>query len=207
MGTNDFQKPSRRGVLKKGFWGTLVLAMGAGAGLALRGSREVAIPLEGLKVLSAREFAVVTALADRFIPPRAGFPSPVELRVALVVDDILSKVDVTAQAEVKQLLGLFENALPNFLFGLRVKPFTQSAPEVQDATLHDWLTSRLAVRRTGFFALRGLVMAAYYGNPATWPAVQYDGPPQGFASGGTGDAWKGGGVPRPPGNGVWVEPL
>jgi len=47
-------------------------------------------------------------------------------------------------------------------------------------------------------------MAAYYGNPITWPAVGYPGPPKAFHDPNA-PLWKGDG-PRPPGNGVWVEP-
>ena len=111
----------------------------------------------------------------------------------------------TALSELKQLLNLFENALANFLFGGRITPFTQLDPQEQDAVLDEWLHSRFSVRRTGFTALRGLVLAAYFVRPETWPAVGYPGPPKAFHDPNA-PVWKGGGEPRPPSPGIWVEP-
>jgi hypothetical protein len=96
------------------------------------------------------------------------------------VDTILSMEDETARVEVKRLLLLFENALPNFLFGARTQPFTQLAVEEQERVLLEWRGSRVTLRRTGYLALRTLVNAAYYGNSAVWPALKYPGPPLGM---------------------------
>ena len=196
--------PSRRGVLKKGLLGGLVLALGGGGWLFTRRSATVALP-EGLQVLDAREYAVLWALVQRFAPPREGFPGADELKTAVACDGILAMVDDTSRTEVRQLLLLFENALPNFLFGGRTRPFTQLDPVEQEAVLTEWRDSRLTVRRTGYLALRGLVLAAYYGNPGTWAAVGYPGPPAGIHDPAA-PVWKGGGAPRPPSNGQWVEP-
>jgi hypothetical protein len=99
---------------------------------------------------------------------------------------------------------LFENALPNFLFGLRTTPFTLLSADEQDEVLKEWMTSRVPLRRTGFLALRTIVMSAYYQNPKVWPAVGYPGPPPNIHDPNA-PVWKGEGQPRPPGNGVMVE--
>ena len=39
------------------------------------------------------------------------------------------------------------------------------------------LASSVALRRTVFRALSGLVSSIYYGDPRTWPGVGYPGPP------------------------------
>lgn len=198
------KKGSRRSFLKRGLFGGLALALGGGGWLAFRRSAEVRPP-EGLEVLDAREYAVIAALMHRFVPHRQGFPTPEDLGTAKAVDHILSMVDDSARLEMKQLLMLFENALPNFLFGARTKPFTQLSVDEQDTVLQEWATSRLTLRRSGFLALRSLIMAAYYGNPATWSAVKYPGPPPGIFEP-SAPVWKGNGVPRPVGRGTWVEP-
>jgi hypothetical protein len=195
---------TRRSVLKKGLLGGALLAFGGGLGLAFRSSKHVPLPPEGLAVLGMREYWVLDAIARRMIVPMPGFVSVDDARVAFQCDRILSRTDVTSQMELRQLLNLFESALANFVLGARVKPFSQLEPEAQDEVLHEWMTSKLAIRRTGFTALRSLVMAAYYGNPITWPAVGYPGPPAAFHDVNA-PVWKGEG-PRPPGNGVWVEP-
>ena len=117
-------KHSRRGFLKRGFWGGAILALGGGIFLATRPSAEQALPPEGLLVLSAREYAVLNALAARFIPSKPGFLSTQEIRVAFACDRILAQVDESSLTEVKELLMLFENALPVFLFSGRAKAFT-----------------------------------------------------------------------------------
>jgi hypothetical protein len=197
-------RDSRRGFLKKGLFGGLLLAVGGGTWLALKKGARVSLPAD-LQVLDERRWPVVLALVDRFIPARTGFPSAASLDTAKGVDTILTLVDESSRVEIRQLLMLFENALPNFLFGLRTTPFTLLSPQEQDEVLQEWMTSRVPLRRTGFLALRTLVMSAYYANPATWPAVGYPGPPKGIHDPNA-PLWKGDGQPRPPGNGVMIEP-
>jgi hypothetical protein len=193
---------SRRGFLKRGVFGGALLALGGGGFLAWRASRRETLPPEGLLALDETEYAVVAALARRMLPPREKFPSVEQVRVAFNVDRILVKVDPGARAELKQLLKLFESALSGFLFGARVTPFTQLPADEQDEVLKEWQHSRLPLRRTGFEALRTVVLAAYYGSPVTWPAADYAGPPAGFWQPDL-PVWKGGGKPRPDGNGVF----
>ncbi len=196
---------SRRGFLRKGLLGGAILALGGGAALGLRGGKQVELPPEGLLALSPREYAVVLAVAARLMPISGDFPAQDKVRVGFNADRILTKVDATALAEMKQLINLFENALPNFLFGMRVTPFTQMGEADQLKTLEEWMTSRLTLRRSGFTALRGLALAAYFVKPETWAATGYPGPPKGFHDPAA-PVWKGGGEVRPPSPGIWVEP-
>lgn len=195
---------TRRGFLKKGLLGGVVLALGGGGWLFSRPSAATPAP-EGLKVLSAREYAVMHALVQRFVPAHARFPSPELLNTTVACDAIFAMTEEVTQGEVKQLLMLFENALPNFLFAGRTKPFTQLDVDEQDKVLAEWRDSKLTLRRTGYNALRGTVMAAYYGNKDTWSAVGYGGPLAGIHDP-EAPVWKGGGAPRPPSNGQYVEP-
>ncbi|MFZ5438400.1 MAG: gluconate 2-dehydrogenase subunit 3 family protein [Myxococcota bacterium] len=197
-------RPTRRSFLQKGLIGGALLALGGGTWLALRRSAPVVVP-EGLQVLSPREYAVMWALVQRFAPPRDGFPSADSIKTTLAVDGIFAMLEDVTRTELKQLLMLFENALPNFLFGGRTTPFTQLDPTEQDAVLAEWRDSRLPLRRTGYVALRGLVMAAYYGNRATWAPVGYPGPPPNIHDPNA-PLWKGGEQPRPVGNGTFLEP-
>jgi hypothetical protein len=196
---------TRRSLLKKGLFGGAVLAVGGAGFLASRGTRRIALPPEGLLALSEDEYAVVHAIAGRMIPPRENFPSIDEVRVAFNADRVLTHADDGAVKELRQLLRLFENGLTNLLFGGRARTFTNLGPDEQDAVLLEWQDSGLTIRRTGFQAMRAIVLAAYYGSPMSWKAVGYDGPPQGFNDPAA-PVWKGGGAPRPDGNGVWKEP-
>lgn len=191
-------KSTRRVVLKKGLVGGLLLALGGGGWLFARRSAATRVP-SGLKVLSAREYSVVVALVLQFVPRRQGFPRPDELDTASAVDTILSMQDESARVEVQRLLLLFENALPNFLLAGRTRPFTQLPVELQERVLLEWRDSRITLRRSGYLALRTLVNAAYYANPAVWPALKYPGPPSGFHDPAA-PVWKGpAGAVTPPG--------
>jgi hypothetical protein len=196
---------SRRSFLKRGLVGGAVLALGGGTALFLRPGKEWALPAEGLQVLSPREYAVVMALAERMVPTGADWPSLDAMKVGVNADQILSRAQESSIKEMKQLLNLFENALPNLLFGGRLSPFTQMSGPEQDEVLKEWAFSRLSIRRTGYTALHNLVVAGYFVKPETWPAAGYPGPPKGFHDPNA-PVWKGNGQPRPPSAGIWVEP-
>lgn len=197
-------KTSRRGFLKRGLFGGLLLAIGGAAWLASRKSAVVPAP-PGLKVLSEREHAVMVAICARVVPPRAGWPAGVSLELGRVCDSFLAAADQTVQTDVKRALMLFENALTGFVFGFHTAPFTTLSPAEQDAVLHEWATSVVALRRTAFLALRTLAAAAYFVHRESWPAIGYPGPPPNIHQPDA-PVWKGGGAPRPPSNGVFVEP-
>ena len=190
--------------MKKGLFGGALLLLGGAGFLATRRTAEMWIPPEGLLAMSDREYAVIYSIAKRLLPPRANFPSIDEVKVALNCDRILASVDPSARTELKQLLMLFENALAGFLFGRRTKPFTALEEDEQDAVLNEWATSMLTVRRTGYAALRSMVMAAYYGSNMTWKAAGYPGPPEGIYDPAA-PVWKGGGTERPFSNGQFHE--
>lgn len=194
---------SRRSFLKKGLFGGLLLALGGGGWLATRKSADASVP-EGLKALDAQQYAVMATLIARFAPSGGTFPTPEKANAGLAADRIISMLEEETQAELKQLLMLFENALPNFLFGFRTTPFTQLTIDEQEVVLTEWRDSSLTLRRTGYRALRGVAVAAYYQSPETWPAIGYAGPPKGIHDPNA-PVWKGGGEPRPVGNGTYIE--
>jgi hypothetical protein len=158
----------------------------------------------GFRVLTETTYSVVVALVPYFHPVRSEFPDAMSVGVPKAVDDILAMLDEPNRAELLQLLGLVENALPNFLFQGVPKPFTKQGEIQQAVTMEGWRTSRIALRRTGFLALRTLMISAYYGNPSTWAAVGYSGPPPGIYDA-QAPRWTGGSEPRPLGNGTYIE--
>jgi hypothetical protein len=193
---------SRRSLLKRGLLGGALLAAGGAGFLALRGGRRVSPPKEGLHVFSVREYAVLLALAPRLVGTLPGWPSVEEVGVALAVDRIVERTEPSVHAELKQLLGLFENGLAGFFFGGRTVPFTALGADEQDVVLAEWRDSRVALRRTGYNALRTLVLAGYYQSATTWEAMGYPGPQEGFFQP-SAPVWYGGTAPRPDGNGVF----
>jgi hypothetical protein len=163
----------------------------------------VPLPADGLRVFSEHEFAVLDALAHRFIGTLPGWPTVQAVGVARAVDRIAERTEPSVQAELKQLLGLFDNALAGFVFGGRTEPFTALDAAAQDRVLEEWRDSHLALRRTGYNALRTLVLAGYYQSPLTWKPIGYPGPDEGFFQPNAA-VWFGGSRPRPDGNGVFA---
>ena len=104
-------------------------------------------------------------------------PSAGEVDLALSIDHFMTLLDPAAAAELKSLLRLLENALPGLVFDGRVRPFTASTTESQDATLRAWRRSRLHLRRGGFKVLCALCSSTYFGDPRVYEAIGYPGPP------------------------------
>jgi hypothetical protein len=162
----------RRSFLKKGLLGGAVLVLGGGA-IALQPTRHLASPSGPLRVLDERGFQVMVAIAARVVPVEGADPAA----IAQGVDLALSRAVPEAQADLRKVLGLFENALPGLLLDGRARPFTTLDPAAQDRVLEAWRDSRLVLRRGAYHAIRKLCLAAYYGEQAAWRSLRYPGPP------------------------------
>jgi hypothetical protein len=167
---------SRRSLIKAGVAGTGLLAV-SGVGLSLQ-STVYRAPQRALLALSEREYSIIAAAADRLCPNEPDLPSAATLLVAEEVDSAVARMHPGAATEFKQLLALLENAVAGLVFDQRARPFTACAPTVQDRVLRTWQLSRFSLRRTGFRAISGLCLAAYWAHPDTWASVGYGGPPQ-----------------------------
>lgn len=161
---------NRRSLLRRGLLGGALLAVGGGVTLQLMASKQVA-PRGKLRALDAKTFSVMAAVASRVVP--AGDP----VGIAHGADEALSYLAPETQAEIRQLLGLFENAIAGALLDRRFSPFSAASPEAQDRTLASWRDSSITLRRSGFNALRKLAIGAHWVQPSTWPAANYPGPP------------------------------
>lgn len=167
---------SRRSLLKTGLLGAAVVALGS-VGLALQGSK-LGAPGKNLKVLSAQEYAVLAAIAERVCPAFGkGAPGATALDIAGKADALLAHAEADGKEGVKLALRVFENGLTGALFFERARPFTQLSAEEQDRALRKWRDSSLGFRRTVYRALSSLVGALYYGDERTWERIGYPGPP------------------------------
>jgi gluconate 2-dehydrogenase subunit 3-like protein len=166
---------SRRGFLRAGIAGGLLLGGAAIVGRSLSGYRLDAVTTARLRVLSPKEYLVMQAVARRVLASDAGdAPSADAVDVAGAVDAYVAKLPPPVVRDVRALLQLVEHGSSLFRGG--TTRFTHLSAEEQDAVLADWSRSSLTVRRRGFQALRTLAFLGYWRDDRTWPLIGYSGP-------------------------------
>lgn len=166
--------PSRRQFLKLGLASGLVLA---GAGwLALR--RE---PAGGYQWLDRRSAAIVAALVpavlDGALPADAPARSAAVRETTAAFDRAVSGLSPAVQEEIGQLFSLLGLAAGRFIVAGVRSSWAEATGEEVTAFLARWRASRFALLRAGCQALTQLIVASWYGNPASWPGIAYPGPP------------------------------
>jgi gluconate 2-dehydrogenase subunit 3-like protein len=166
---------TRRGFLRAGIVGGVLLGGAAVVGRSLSGYRVDEATARRLRALSPKEYLVMQAVARRVLAADApDAPSPDSVDVAGAVDVYVAKLPAAMQREVRALLQLVEHGSSLFRGG--ATRFTHLSPAEQDATLVDWQRSSLTVRRRGFQALRTLAFLGYWRDDRTWPLIGYSGP-------------------------------
>ena len=184
---------TRRGLFKKTLVAAALLAGAGAVPLALRKTRLRQAPGK-LRFFTPAEYSIWAAMADRVLAQEAtaatdehddaakaaleaarrpAAPSAAEIDVAGKADAFLAPLPESDRKDLKQLLALFDNAL----FNASLRPFTRKSAAEQDAQLRGWQTSRLAIKRTGFQAMKRLTCALWFSDPRTYASVGYPGPP------------------------------
>ena len=169
-------KISRRTFIKAGVIGTAVLATAAW----LKGPHA---PASGVarRVLDADAEALFAAVAPVLLAgalPEAGEARRAAMRDVLEgVDIAVSGLPPSAQGELRQLIALL--ALPPVRLAVaRVSSsWHDAAPDEVRRFLDRCRDSSTLLLRAAYDALHQLTFAAWYGNPKSWPAIGYPGPP------------------------------
>lgn len=164
----------RRTFLKRGLFGGALLALG-GVGLGMWPGRELAAPRAELKILQPRAFQVLVAVAARIVDAPGADP----VQIAQAVDESLSFAVPEAKKDFNGLLMLLESALAGLVLDGRPVPFTRLSGERQDEVLLAWRDSSLAVRRSGYNALRKLCLLAHWTQESSFASLGYA-PPSGL---------------------------
>ncbi len=169
---------TRRSFLKKTLGGAALLAVAGAVPVALRKTKLRESP-KTLRFFTPAEYSIWAAAADRILAEEkpSGAPAPGQVDVAGKADAFLAPLPESDRKDLKQLLALFDNALFSLLQGGPPRPFTQMSADEQDAHLRKWQTSRFAIQRTGFQAIKRLSAALYFSDPSTYASVGYPGPP------------------------------
>jgi hypothetical protein len=129
----------------------------------------------GVRFFADAEREILTQVVERMVD--TGEPEAPAVRATRTIDTIdalCAGLDPVATAPLPALLRVVEWS--PLLFERRLARFTSLDAAGQDAALHGWMTSRLTLRRVGFYALRNLALLGYWSQDETWPLVGYAGP-------------------------------
>jgi hypothetical protein len=161
---------SRRGFLRDSAGGAAAIALASTlpAGCAREYPQAVADGVQ-LLALTPKEYAVIRAAAEALLVDvpvdTAGIARAVDAELAIVGDPV--------RTDLKTVLGLIEHL--TFLGG-RLRRFTALDAEARRANLDGWATSRFALRRGAFQAVRGFVSYFAWTQDATRPLTGFLGP-------------------------------
>jgi len=133
-------------------------------------------------VLDARASAIIAVIVPVMLD--GALPAQEPQRSASVADavaDVRQAIDglpPAAQHELAQLFALLAFAPARMALARVSSPWPQASAEDVGAFLDRWRQSRFELFRSAYDALHQLVFAAWYGQPAAWPAIGYAGPPR-----------------------------
>ncbi len=120
--------------------------------------------------------AVALAVLDGSLPIESGEQTKALEALLGRIDDLMSALPQHTQVELSQLLGLLATSAGRLaLVGLNDHWSLAPVPDVQTA-LQSMRTSRLAVKRQTYAALRDIAASAYVSVPEVWPQLGYPGP-------------------------------
>ena len=98
--------------------------------------------------------------------------------VLLGVDQAVLGLLPAVQDEVRQLLTLLALPPARWLLVGIWPAWEKARPDQVRAFLERWRTSNRMLLRSAYEALHELILAAWYGNQKSWPAIGYGGPPR-----------------------------
>ena len=161
---------TRRGFLRLAATSAALAAMArlpVASALSANGSEPV--------FFSEYEREILTRVVERMVATGAPeAPAVRETRTIEVIDRLCAGLDPEVSGVLPTLLRLVEWG--PLLFEFTFTRFSKMSDAEQDASLRAWMTSRLALRRRAFYALRNLAYLGYYSQEATWPLIGYRGP-------------------------------
>jgi hypothetical protein len=89
------------------------------------------------------------------------------------VDAAIMALPPALQHELRQLLDLLTNPWGRRWLAGVARPWEQASAAQIEGFLRRWQLSRFSMLRSGYQALHALIMAAWYGNPRSWAAIDY----------------------------------
>jgi hypothetical protein len=167
---------TRRTLLKAGIAGgvVLVLARWMATSYSRRESAE-----ETGSALDSSARTIIAAIVPVLLEGALSEVESVEARAEVVagVDRAVAALPPGSRKELAQLFALLSFAPTRCLLAGVWSSWPDASRESVAAFLVSWRNSRFTLLRSGYGALHQLVLAAWYGNTRSWPAIGYPGPP------------------------------
>jgi hypothetical protein len=168
---------SRRTLLKAGIAGGAALLL---ARWLYTATSEPSRGTVGSNAVSGDEAQILSAI----IPVLLGAALPAGADRAVAQAEALSGaleaiagLPPAARKELDQLFALLAFVPARCVVAGVWSPWPEASPESIAAFLARWRDSRFALLRSAYEALHQIVYGAWYGNPRSWPAIGYAGPP------------------------------
>lgn len=121
--------------------------------------------------------AVIPALLAGALPTPPAERTTAIAQTLAGVDQAIAGLPLAAQAELRQLIALLAMPPVRWSFARVTSPWRDAPAAQVRAFLDRCRDSSLALPRAAYDALHQLTFAAWYGNPRSWPALGYAGPP------------------------------
>lgn len=164
---------SRRGFLALAGSGSALAALARLPAAALAAPAAGSAPASAF--FSAYEAEILTQVVERIVD--SGLPDAPRVRESAAVatiDRLCAGLDPALTEPLPALLRAVEWG--PYLFDWTFSRFTALDAAGKDASLRGWMTSRFALRRLGFQALKNLSLLGWYAQDESWPAIGYRGP-------------------------------
>jgi len=162
----------RRGFLVAGMAGSTLLAV-AGWWAVSRRATTTALAPDGEIIVRAIVPAMLAGALPSGTAARANAIDETVVNVARAIGGL----PPASRVELERLFALLSLPPARRAFANVASPW-QEAPEAEiTAFLDAWRDSGWALKRSAYDALHQLVIAAWYGNEASWARIGYPGPP------------------------------
>jgi len=120
--------------------------------------------------------AIIPVLLDGALPD--GTETAAGRAETLVgAEQTIAGLPPATREELAELFSLLDFAPTRCLVAGVWSPWPQAPRAAIAAFLASWRDSRFALLRSAYGALHQIVLAAWYANPRSWPAIGYAGPP------------------------------
>jgi hypothetical protein len=167
--------PSRRTFLVTGTLGAATLATAGG----IAWMRRAAAPPPPSLDDDARAIlaAIVPAMLAGALPTTLSARDEAITATVTGVERAIAGLPPASRKELGELFALLAFAPARRALAGVASPWAQASVAEVDAFLTAWRGSRWALKRSAYDAFHQLIIAAWYANPRSWPAIGYPGPP------------------------------